>query len=91
MGMKELEQPYKSLTIKINKGDCLLLYTDCFQETENIEGRSYEDAGIMESLRNAPDGSAQSILDYILNDYYNFAGRKKDFKDDLTAILIKRK
>jgi sigma-B regulation protein RsbU (phosphoserine phosphatase) len=91
MGLKELEQPYKSLTIKINKGDCLLLYTDCFQETENIEGRSYEDAGIMESLRNAPDGSAQSILDYILNDYYNFAGRKKDFKDDLTAILIKRK
>ena len=91
MGMKEMEQPYKSLTIKINKGDCLLLYTDCFQETENIEGRSYEDVGIMESLKNAPDGSAQSILDYILKDYYNFAGRKKDFKDDLTAILIKRK
>lgn len=91
MGTKELEGPYKSLAIKINKGDCLLLYTDCFQETENIEGRSYEDVGIMESLKNAPDGSAQSILDYILNDYYNFAGRKKDFKDDLTAILIKRK
>jgi sigma-B regulation protein RsbU (phosphoserine phosphatase) len=92
MGMKELErEPYRSLTIKINKGDCLLLYTDCFQETENIEGRTYEDVGIMESLKNAPDGSARSILDYILNDYYNFAGRKKDFKDDLTAILIKRK
>lgn len=89
--MKEMEYPYKSLTVKINPGDCLLLYTDCFQETENIEGRSYEDVGIMESLKNAPDGSAQIILDYILNDYYNFAGRKKDFKDDLTAILIKRK
>jgi phosphoserine phosphatase RsbU/P len=91
MGTREMEQPYKSLTIKINSGDCLLLYTDCLNEAADSSGNSYEDTRIMESLKNAQDGSARAILDRVMEDFYSFVGRRENFKDDLTAILIMRK
>jgi phosphoserine phosphatase RsbU/P len=90
MGTKELEQPYKSLTLKISSGDCLLLYTDCLNETCNASKKSYDESRIMESLKNALDGGAGRVLDCVMDDFYRFAGRKDNFKDDLTTIVIRR-
>ncbi|MBN2159551.1 MAG: SpoIIE family protein phosphatase [Spirochaetes bacterium] len=91
MGTRDMERPYTSLTIKINRGDCFLLYTDCLLETGDAEGNIYDESKIIESLKNAPAAGAQEILDYILGDFYAFAGKRDNFKDDLTAILIRRK
>ena len=91
MGIKEMERPYKSLTLKINSGDCLLLYTDCLNETGNAAEKSYDDSHIMKSLQAAPGGSAREILDRVMDDFYSFAGKKEDFSDDLTVIVIRKK
>lgn len=91
MGTREMEEPYKSLTVKINSGDCFMLYTDCLNETCDPLKRNYDESRIMESFKNAQDGSARRVLDCIMDDFYLFAGRKEEFKDDLTVMVVKRK
>lgn len=91
MGTREMEQPYKSLVLKISSGDCLMLYTDCLNETGNNSDASYDESRILRSFKNAPDGSAQEILDSVMEDFYSFAGRRENFKDDLTVIVIKKR
>lgn len=91
MGIREMEEPYRSVTIKIGAGDCFLLYTDCLDETWDTSKRSYGESRIMESLKKAPDGSASDILRCVMNDFYSFAGKEDNFKDDLTVMVIKRK
>ncbi|MBN1496287.1 MAG: SpoIIE family protein phosphatase [Spirochaetes bacterium] len=91
MGTREMEQPYRSLALKISSGDCLMLYTDCLNETGNNLDASYDESRILRSFKNAPDGSAREILDSVMEDFYSFAGRRENFKDDLTVIVIKKK
>jgi serine phosphatase RsbU (regulator of sigma subunit) len=90
LGVADMKGPISSLTIKLTANDCLFLYTDCMVEAENARGRAFEETGIMASLKNAPGGSARDILRYIINDFNHFLGGTQ-VRDDLTAILIKRK
>lgn len=91
MGTREMEEPYKSITVKIKSGDCFMLYTDCLHETCDASERIYDESRILESLKNAQDGSARRMLNSVMDDFYSFAGRKDDFKDDLTVMVIKMK
>jgi sigma-B regulation protein RsbU (phosphoserine phosphatase) len=90
LGVADMKGPVSSLTMKLMAKDCLFLYTDCMVEAENAQGRAFQETGIMASLKNAPGSSARDILDHIMFDFNNFLeGRQA--RDDLTAILIKRK
>jgi serine phosphatase RsbU (regulator of sigma subunit) len=90
LGVVDMKGPISSLTIKLATNDCLFLYTDCMVEAKNAQGRAFEETGIMASLKNAPRGSARDILDHIMSDFNNFLAGKQ-VRDDLTAILIRRK
>ncbi len=90
LGVPGINKPFPSLSLKLGSGDCLLLYTDCMIEAANSQGASFGETGIMEALRRAPGGSAQIILDHVIKEFNDFHGGTA-LKDDLTAIIIKRK
>jgi len=90
LGVAGIDKPFPSLNLKLGSGDCLLLYTDCLLEATNSSGGSFGETGIMEALRKAPGGSAQEILNSIIVEFTAFHGNTA-LKDDLTAIVIKRK
>jgi serine phosphatase RsbU (regulator of sigma subunit) len=80
-------------TIPINtslRGDGLFLYTDCLADTENSDGKNFGEEGILKSLKDAPDGSAQVMLDFIMGQFYGFI-KQGNLKDDVSAIMIKKK
>lgn len=74
----------------IARGDTLLLYTDSLSESSRADGDDFSDLRIIKSLKNAPDGTAQLILNNILSDFYSFLGTTEPH-DDLTVIVIKKK
>jgi serine phosphatase RsbU (regulator of sigma subunit) len=90
LGVEGIDQPFPSVSLKLGKGDCLFLYTDCIIETKDEEGNFYDEARIMDAMKRAPGGSAQAVLDFIMKDFSAFRG-KTQVKDDLTVICIMAK
>jgi hypothetical protein len=45
----------------------------------------------MKCLKEAPDGTAREILDYIMDDFYNFTRKKEGLGDDMTVIVLKKR
>lgn len=89
IGVAGVNTSFPSLSLKLGPGDCLLLYTDCMLETAG-GGEAFGESGIMDALRTAPDGPARGIMDHILT-VFSDHHRGAPLKDDLTAIIIKRK
>ena len=90
LGVEGANRPFPSVSLRLGRGDCLFMFTDCLIESKDDEDNIYDDARIMESMKNAPDGSAREVLDHIMNDFYAFHGNTQ-FKDDLTALCIRVK
>jgi sigma-B regulation protein RsbU (phosphoserine phosphatase) len=91
LGVDALKSDFKSIKMKLNRDDCLLLYTDGLSETKNSGGEMYEEKRISRSLKDAPVGTAREMLDHVMDEFYGFVGNADTLKDDLTAILIKKK
>jgi len=90
LGVEGVNQPFPSVSLKLGRDDCLFMFTDCLIEADDGQGNTYDEARIVESMKNAPDGPAQDVLDHIMKDFNAFHG-KTQFKDDLTALCIKVK
>ena len=91
LGIAEMGSSFSALSLKLQKGDCLFLFSDCLIESKNEDGKVYDDKDIKESLKNAPHGTAREILDHLINDFDTFIGKGIPLKDDLTAIVIVKK
>ncbi|MCP4130560.1 MAG: AAA family ATPase [bacterium] len=89
LGVKIMERPFELLTFTVESGDYLLLYTDCLEESKNLKGEPFKLESIMKAFEHAPNSSADTVLKYILNEFYKFIGSDK-FDDDLTVIVIKK-
>ncbi|MBN1497875.1 MAG: SpoIIE family protein phosphatase [Spirochaetes bacterium] len=90
LGVAEMKMQFNALAVKLLPGDCLFMYTDCLIESRNPDGIPYQETDIMATLKKARGDSAREILDQIINDFDQFI-QDTPVRDDLTAILIKRK
>ncbi|MCP4132824.1 MAG: SpoIIE family protein phosphatase [bacterium] len=91
LGVEDLEGIYKSMEFPMEKGDTVLLYSDCLVDSMNSSKKWYGIDRLLRSLERAPAGSCGEILEFILRDFYTFLGRNSGFHDDLTVIVLKRK
>ena len=81
--------PYKTLSLTVESGDVLILYSDCLLECRDSEGKFYGDKKIFESFAAAQGERAKDIMGCIVNDFYNFAGN--NIYDDMTLIVLRKK
>ena len=65
---------YKTTEAKLSPGDFLLFFTDGVVEVEDKEGRDFGIEGLRESIRSNLDQPAESLLESLISDVYNFAG-----------------
>ena len=73
----------------MEKDDLLLLFTDCILDARNPRKERYGLERLMKSLGEAPDGSAEEILDFILAKFNAFV-KDVELRDDFTVILAKK-
>ncbi len=91
LGISLFTLPYDNIQFEINSNDVILLFSDCLVENKNIQREVFGKERVIKSFGNAPDGSAQDILEHIMNDFINFVGSENNLTDDLTVLILRRK
>lgn len=87
IGFGGVKQDFKAIKFTMQKGDSLILYTDCLNESVNKDGEQFTEERIAQAFEDAGIGSAKSKLDYVLNRFYKFT-EGTEIKDDLTVIVL---
>lgn len=90
IGIPEIKADFKTIQFKMEKGDALILYTDCLSESRNQADDEFGSDNIAQNFEKSGDGNAQSKLDFMLNAFEEFT-RGTQLKDDLTVIILQKK
>ena len=89
VGIKDLPVNYKPIGFNMNKGDSIILYTDCFNESRSKDGQIFGTDGIKEAFASSGNGSAKDKLDYVIGRFNEFT-EDTILADDLTVIVLER-
>lgn len=81
------DAPYKTETIKLEKGDKLFVYTDGVAEATNSDNEMYGTNRMIEALNNVSGEDCENILKYVKRDVDKFVGSAPQF-DDLTMVCL---
>ena len=87
IGFGGMKQDFKAIKFSMQKGDSIILYTDCLNESVNRAGEQFSEERIAAAFEDAGIGSAKSKLDYVMNRFYKFT-EGTEIKDDLTVIVL---
>jgi PAS domain S-box-containing protein len=79
---------YKSQSLKIDKDDVVVMYTDGVTESINSKEELFGEKRLIEVIKKNAHLSAQTILSEILSSVKAFAGDMPQF-DDITLLVIK--
>lgn len=85
--MPDIQLPQRQ--IKINPGDCLVLYTDGVTEAFNTMDQMYGEKRLKNVLASAIGETAQTVLEILDNDLEKFRG-DAPLSDDTTVLAICR-
>jgi sigma-B regulation protein RsbU (phosphoserine phosphatase) len=87
VGMFEMA-PYACDTIKMQPGDTIVLYSDGVTEAHNVAGEEFGEARLVQVIERYTRGSADLVLDQIINAVKEFAHGAEQY-DDVTALVVK--
>lgn len=76
--------------MRLDPGDFLVLFTDGVYECQNDAGKQLGSRRVGEVIDANRAGSAQDVLDAVLDEMRNFVGGQPQL-DDVTAVIVKRK
>ncbi len=82
------ETACEEVTVKLEKGDVLVLYTDGVTEAQNKEGEFYGEERLEQLLREEHTQSSKELRNLIANDVRSFVGESTQY-DDMTLVVIK--
>ena len=75
-------------TIKLEKGNTFVFYTDGFTEAINNKGEEFGLERIQEILEQSSHESAEKLLELVLSEIRKFIGRAHQY-DDMTMVIVK--
>jgi PAS domain S-box-containing protein len=79
---------YKARSVKIEKDDIVVMFTDGVTESINSRGEMFGEKRLIENIQKNAHLSAQAILEQILSSVKACAGDVPQF-DDITLLIIK--
>lgn len=85
---KEFDSYNRELTVSVQSGDLLVLYTDGIVEAMNAQSELYGEDALKEKLIALNQESAREITARIFEDVEAFAGKEKQH-DDMTMVVIR--
>jgi sigma-B regulation protein RsbU (phosphoserine phosphatase) len=80
---------YEQRIIPLEKGDCLLFYTDGLTESYNIDGDFYGEERLEEALKANHCSSAHELIDVVEKSLLDFV-QDMPPADDLTMLVLRR-
>jgi serine phosphatase RsbU (regulator of sigma subunit) len=88
LGVDE-ETAYDQLTVQMEAGDFLLLYTDGVTEPENSSGEEFGMERLVDVVRYNRNATAEDILVSVVQAVEDFTGAA-GLSDDITLVIVKR-
>lgn len=83
------ERVTKEITVQMEPGDCLLLYTDGVNEAVDSKGLEFGEDRIRQSLiAHSPNG-ARAVVDGLITELEKFLGGRRSL-DDITLIALQK-
>lgn len=80
--------PYSADTVELKPGDTMVLYSDGVTEAHNVAGDEFGEARLVEVVEKHHRGSADVVLEQIVNAVTEFARGAEQY-DDITALVVK--
>lgn len=74
-------------TVQVKPQDTLLLYTDGIIEAQNLDKKLYGQDRLLKFLQSEPFKGSQPVVEGLLRDVQNFAGKEPQ-ADDMTVLSI---
>lgn len=90
IGIGGIPTVFTTTSIKLQKNDVLMLYTDGITEAVNSNNEMFGKNRLLELLDENKNLSIQELSEKIKTSIYNFIG-DAEIKDDITFLLLKRK
>lgn len=81
------QETYDSISLKLEKGDRLLLYTDGVSEARDLSGTEYGDTRLTSMLRANRELQASALVSRLVEDVRGFAASQQ-VTDDMTVMAI---
>jgi phosphoserine phosphatase RsbU/P len=77
-------------SVTLEKGDCLILYTDGVTEALDHEGREFGLANLTQSIQMSASRGTPEVIERVIEDVQDFIGSEPRH-DDITLIAIRKK
>ena len=90
IGLLDMPNNFISHSIKMSKGDELILFTDGVTDAENKNSESFGKERLIKSIARNAERPLSTQINCILSDISNFAFDVPQ-KDDITMIILKKK
>lgn len=81
------EEDYREVTVPLDTGDTLFLYTDGVTEATNADNEFYGEARLTAALQSFTAAKKENIVDYVKADVAAFSG-DADQHDDITMLAF---
>ncbi|MDQ6809016.1 MAG: SpoIIE family protein phosphatase [Verrucomicrobiota bacterium] len=76
-------------TVRLERGDCLFLYTDGITEALDCDGAEFGMERMVEALRTNATNGATALIDRLIEELRTFVGTQAQ-NDDITLIVIRK-
>ena len=83
------EGGYDVRSIRLDAGDCLVLYSDGITEAQDLAGNLYEEERLIDCLRGHSDLDPSAMADSVLLDGTRFRDARPQ-QDDTTLLVVRR-
>jgi hypothetical protein len=83
------ETPYEAMTLELQPGDRLLMYTDGVTEATNSADEEYAEVRLETYVRGRSNEPGRQLIDGIVNDVLGFCGTSRPH-DDMTLMCLRR-
>jgi predicted ATPase/serine phosphatase RsbU (regulator of sigma subunit)/tRNA A-37 threonylcarbamoyl transferase component Bud32 len=91
IGLEEdIAELVNQVTVPLNAGDVVVLYTDGITEAENLNKQLYGQKRLCEVLQQNWQKTAHEIRQAVIDDVRQFIGQQKVY-DDITLLVLKQK
>ena len=88
LGIKDdIKKSLPEVTVEINTGDIVLLFTDGLTEATNTAGEMFEQAGLEQALNKYADLPVRKLRDKIIEEVMSYQEKQSD---DMTLVVIKK-
>jgi sigma-B regulation protein RsbU (phosphoserine phosphatase) len=89
LGLVDPGIPYGSYEIRIEPGDCVVLYSDGVTDAQNVQDDEFGDERLRHVVRASANEPASVIVSRVFEAIDEFAGAAPQF-DDITIFVIKK-